>query len=189
MYPLLTKTATVESQNYKLEYILGWDFEHFNPHFINSPLLPFFTKTDYDMAAGASIIRAFSYISDEEVASGYKEIEIYPQQNYAFTQLDDPSKDLKMAKYDKQRFEWPSSCPYIRLPICDWFKWYWEGYFELAHKWETIKFRLPTEYSLRKWYNPQVFIITLDSDNVYLKVSASSNAVVRDFGYYKVATK
>ena len=99
------------------------------------------------------------------------------------------NQPINLVKYDKQKFTWPSPCPYILVPICNGFEWYWDAYFELNHKWETLKFRIPTKYHLFYWYDAQVFKYSVSDDIVYIKVSQSDNSIKRGLGFYKIVKK
>lgn len=121
-------------------------------------------------------------------------LEIYPKKYHAFEHSwKSKGAPINITKYHKKRFEWPSSCPYTNIPICNGWKWSGNAFFEVEHNGEKLKFNLDTEYNIFTGYNGQVYKLslpeTMNSKVSFLNVNMSSNNTSRTSGWYVILPK
>lgn len=122
------------------------------------------------------------------------QLDVYPQKYYAFEHpWEAEGEPVNIVQYHKRRFEWPSACPYIGIPICNGWMWYGIAFFQVEHKGEFLNFHLDTQYALFDGYDGQVYKLSLpenmNSKIAFINVNQSSNATDRPTGWYVILPK
>lgn len=153
-----------------------------------------FYKSDYKIiiSKNGAIRKVNKNLDVERTSKLY--LDVYPEKYHAFHHTwQAKGKPINITKYHRKRFEWPSPCPYIGIPICNGWLWYGNAFFEVKHKDETLKFYLDTNYKVLKGYNGQVYKLSLpekaDSQVAFINVNSSTNLIERSLGWYVILPK
>lgn len=199
-YPLINEASQIASKNYmikklsdnegypgSLKNVIFYDYDY------EEYVLQFRDDSTQIIISNNATISEMGKNSWVQRTSK-SELVMYPEQYYAFEHSwqakDEP---VNIVNYHKRRFEWPSACPYIGIPICNGWMWYGNAFFEVEHKGEVFKFHLDTQYHLMNGYDGQVYKLSLPSEMnsqvAFLNVNSSSTAVSRSSGWYVIVPK
>lgn len=199
-YPHLVKNAKVESKSFALKKVS--DDRVYSG---NIPSSIFLDAPNQRVVIEAYSPESLFFISKKGVVTHVtknlkahtyqkQQLTVYPVKYYAFEHTyKAKGEPVNIVQYHKRRFEWPSACPYIGIPICN--GWMWSGYafFEVEHHGEFLKFHLDTQYALFDGYDGQVYKVSLpkewDSQVAFINVNRSSNVVGRSTGWYMIVPK